>query len=140
MRINEMIAYRSATTDDHESIRAFLARNGWEKRVADAERFRKMIAKASRTVIAFDGETLVGFARALCDDVSNGYIGTVAVAEEYRGQGIGREMVQMLMGDDPEITWVLRSGRGSSEFWKKMGFEPSEIAMERNRSAYATKT
>jgi GNAT superfamily N-acetyltransferase len=102
-------------------------------RVANEERFRKMITNASRTVVAVDGDRIVGFARALCDDASNGYVGTVAVAKDQRGHGVGREMVKRLIGDDPNITWVLRAGRGSEEFWKKMGFEHSTVAMERTR-------
>ena len=89
---------------------------------------------ASRAIAAFEGERIVGFARALCDDVSNGYIGTVAVAEDYRRRGVGREMVERLMGEDPGITWVLRAGRGSGELWKKMGFRVSEVAMEKTRN------
>ena len=128
-----MIEYRTLDTRELEAARNFLAENGWENRVSDEERFRKMIENASHTVVAFEGKRIVGFARALCDDASNGYIGTVAVAEDKRGQGIGREMVKRLMGDDPNITWVLRAGRGSEEFWEKIGFEPSSIAMERTR-------
>ena len=129
-----MVEYREAQIQDHDAIRDFLAENGWETRVADESRFRKMIENASRTVVAFDGDRLVGFARAICDDVSNGYIGTVAVAENKRKSGVGREMVERLMGEDPNITWVLRAGRGSEAFWKKMGFSESSIAMERNRA------
>ena len=125
--------YRSAASADYEKIRRFLSENGWEKRVADAAKFRKMMENASRTIIAFEGERIVGFARALCDDVSNGYIGTVAVAEDFRKQGIGRELVERLIGDNPEITWVLRAGRGSAKFWEKMGFSVSETAMEKLR-------
>jgi N-acetylglutamate synthase-like GNAT family acetyltransferase len=128
-----MIEYRSAETSDVDAIREFLAENGWKERVADEDRFRKMMENASRTVVAFDGERLVGFARALCDDVSNGYIGTVAVSEDKRKVGIGQEMVKRLMGDDPNITWVLRAGRGSESFWQKMGFSESNVAMERTR-------
>lgn len=125
--------YQPARESDFDAVREFLAANGWGKRVANAERFRKMIENASRTVVAVDGGQIVGFARALCDDVSNGYIGTVVVAPDKRGRGIGREMVKRLMGDDPDITWVLRAGHGSGEFWKKMGFAESAVAMERNR-------
>ena len=130
-----MIEYRAAQTRDYDAVRQFLANNGWGKRVADADRFRTMMENASRTVVAFERGRIVGFARALCDEVSNGYIGTVAVAEGMRGQGIGRDLIQRLMGDDPNITWVLRSGRGSGEFWRKMGFDVSTVAMERQRKA-----
>jgi len=126
--------FRAAEPEDYEAVRQFLAENGWEKRVGDAEKFRKMMKNASRTVVALDSEKIIGFARALCDDVSNGYIGTVAVAEDFRGQGIGRALVERLIGDDKNITWVLRAGRGSAEFWRKMGFTSSEVAMEKTRS------
>lgn len=125
--------FRSATKADYEKIRLFLSENDWEKRVADKDKFRKMMDNADRTVVAFENERVVGFARALCDDVSNGYIGTVAVAADFRNQGIGRELVERLIGDDNNITWVLRAGRGSEKFWEKMGFTVSEIAMEKTR-------
>ena len=128
-----MIEYRKAEPRDLDRVGQLLSKNGWEKRVADAERFRKMIENAGRTVVAVESAEIVGFARALCDEVSNGYIGTVVVAESKRGQGIGRQMVDHLMGNDPNITWVLRAGRGSEEFWTKMGFSASAIAMERTR-------
>ena len=57
----------------------------------------------------------------------------VVVAEDRRGRGVGRALVRHLMGDDPEITWVLRAGHGSEGFWRKMGFAVSEVAMERTR-------
>jgi len=128
-----VIEYRKAEPRDLEELRQLLAANGWEKRFADPERFQKMIKNAGRTIVAVENAEIVGFARALCDEVSNGYIGTVVVAESKRGRGIGRKMVDHLMGDDPSITWVLRAGRGSEEFWNKMGFSASAIAMERTR-------
>ena len=125
--------YRSVTPQEYELVRRFLIENGWAHRVADPEQFAKMMQRADRSVAAWDGERVVGFGRALCDGVSNGYLSMVVVAEVVRGQGIGREIVQRLMGDNPEITWVLRAGRGSEGFWSKMGFTASETAMERTR-------
>lgn len=93
-----------------------------------------MLEHTDRTVVAVDGSRIVGFARALCDEVSNGYISMVAVAADKRGQGIGRELVRQLIRDDAGITWVLRAGRGSDGFWERVGFQPSEIAMERVRT------
>jgi predicted N-acetyltransferase YhbS len=124
--------FRSIKPADYEAVRKFLGENGWQKRVADAEKFYKMMKNASRTIVAFEGERVVGFARALCDEVSNGYIGTVAVAADFRRKGVGRELVERLVGDDKNLTWVLRAGHGSEEFWKKMGFSHSEAAMEKS--------
>ena len=125
--------FRSITPADYESVRQFLASVGWQHRVKDPDRFRKMLEHTNRTVVAMDGSSVVGFARALCDEISNGYISTVAVAEERRGKGIGRELVRHLIRDDRRITWILRAGRGSEGFWQRVGFKPSETAMERVR-------
>ena len=122
--------FRSIRPEDYELVRQFLMEVGWEHRVGDPERFRAMIEKTDRTVVAWDEQRVVGFGRALCDGVSNGYISMVAVAADRRGQGIGRKLVEYLIDDDTHLTWVLRAGRGSEGFWKKMGFTESKVAME----------
>ena len=122
------------TPDDYEPVRQFLSEMGWHHRVADPEKFKAMTESTSRTVVAVDGSRIVGFARALCDEVSNGYISMVGVAADKRGQGIGCELVRQLIEEDAGITWVLRAGRGSSKFWERMGFRLSETAMERVRT------
>ena len=129
------IEYRSIQPADYEPVRQFLAGLGWERRVRDQLRFAKMMERADRTVLALEAGRVVGFARALCDGVSNGYISMLAVAEDRRGQGIGREIVRRLTAEDEDgsVTWVLRAGRGSQRFWEKLGFTDSEIAMERTR-------
>lgn len=127
------IEYRSIHPEDYEQVRVFLSKNGWAHRVADSVAFAKMLDQTDRTVVSWNAGQVVGFARALCDGVSNGLVSMVAVADDRRGQGIGREMVQRLIGDNPSITWTLRAGRSSEEFWQKMGFTASEIAMERTR-------
>jgi len=126
--------FRPMNPDDYEPVHQFLSEVGWQHRVTDPERFKKMLENTNRTVVAVDGSRIVGFARALCDEVSNGYISMVAVATDQRGRGIGRELVRELIKDDAGITWVLRAGRGSSGFWVSVGFQPSEIAMERVRT------
>jgi len=133
MMVKEM-EFRSITPEDYESVRQFLTEVGWRDRVSDPEKFRKMLEHTNRTVVAVDGARVVGFARALCDEVSNGYISMVAVAADKRGAGIGRELVRHLINDDAGITWILRAGRGSSGFWERVGFQASEVAMERVRT------
>jgi GNAT superfamily N-acetyltransferase len=131
------ITFRPIEPQDHLQVRQLLIDTGWEQRVSGPDRFERMIRGANRTVVALENSRVVGFARALFDNASNGYISTVAVAADRRGRGIGRVLVQKLMEvDDPEkITWVLRAGRGSVPFWEKMGFSKSDTAMEIVRKA-----
>ena len=122
--------FRPIRTEDYELVRHFLIEVGWEHRVGDPENFRKMMEKTDRTVVAWDEQRVVGFGRALCDGVSNGYISMVGVAADRRRQGIGRKLVECLIDDDTDLTWVLRAGRGSEGFWKSIGFTISSVAME----------
>jgi len=126
--------FRTIVSEDYEPVRRFLFEVGWQHRVSDPEKFRKMMENTNRAIVAVDDSRIVGFARALCDEVSNGYISMVAVVDDRRGQGIGRELIRQLIEEDTGITWILRAGRGSNGFWEKMGFEVSEVAMERVRS------
>jgi len=127
--------FRSINQEDYEIVRQFLLEVGWQQRVGNSEQFRRMMENTDRTVVAWDESRVVGFARALCDEVSNGYLSMVAVAADSRGQGIGRKLIECLIKDDLNITWVLRAGRGSEGFWERIGFKGSEVAMERVRTS-----
>src|SRR4051794_6418814 len=76
-RKQTLLYYRPVTLDDYRQVRDLLLAVGWGFRTTDESRLRRMISNADRTAGAWDDERLVGFARALCDEAFNGYIGTV---------------------------------------------------------------
>ena len=133
------IVYSQCEEGDVEAVHKFLVDSGWGHRVENFERFQQLLANSDRTAVArhVAGEEwnktsdVVGFGRAICDDISNGYISMVVVDERYRRRGIGAEMVRRLMGDNTDITWVVRAGRDSEVFWQRVGFAVSRMSMER---------
>ena len=129
---------RTIKPDEIEQARVLLATIGWSHRVADAQEFRDLISRSQVALVAVDQEKVVGFIRALTDGVTNGYISMLAVQDSCRRQGIGSALVRAAMGQNPEMTWVLRASRpGLFSFYERLGFRVSQVAMERVRASAA---
>lgn len=128
------LTVRNLFPDEVEPVRVFLGQNGWGHRTGSSDYFAQLIENSQRTAVALSGEQIIGFARGITDALSNGYLSMVVVDGQHRRAGVGRALVEHVMGDNPEITWVLRAGReGAEAFFASLGFETSVIAMERPR-------
>ncbi|TDV40923.1 acetyltransferase (GNAT) family protein [Pseudomonas helmanticensis] len=132
--MNNTLNVRDLLSTETESVRQFLGQHGWGHRTGSAEHFARLIEHSQRTAVAVQGGQVIGFARGISDGLSNGYLSMVVVDDQHRRAGIGRALVEHIMGDNPNITWVLRAGReGAEAFFASLGFETSVIAMERPR-------
>ena len=132
--VSSALEIREIRSSELEAARRLLAKNGWVGSVSDPGKFRKLVARSQRALVAIDGKKVVGFLRALTDRMENGYISMLVVAEKHRRKGVGRALVDAVMGNDRGMTWALRAiGKGAPAFWARVGFRRSRVAMERPR-------
>lgn len=139
-----MVVIRAAATDDAEQIRAIYApfvRNTpvtFETEVASVETYRAAIADATYPwlVADRDGEVL-GYAKAGRLRAAAAYEWTaeaaVYVKEGHRGSGIGKTLLEALMGSLHERGYVslyaaiTQPNAGSVRLFESLGFEPAGI-------------
>lgn len=86
--------------------------------------FEGMLANASLTITAWDGERLVGIARTLTDFTYVAYLADLAVDADYQRRGIGRRLVEETRRRlGTECMVVLLAAPKANEYYPKLGFE-----------------
>jgi ribosomal protein S18 acetylase RimI-like enzyme len=96
----------------------------------------RLVRDASRVVGLYDGDRQIGFARAVSDDVAFAYLADVYVLEEYRGRGLGLELVREIVENSPfaDRKWLLHTA-DAHDLYRKLGFDaPSARLLERDPS------
>ena len=78
---------------------------------------------------AYDGNKLVGMACAMDDGVMNAYLHYLLVDPAYQGQGIGRELVEMIKQKYKDYLRIAVIGYDAElEFYAECGFVKSRDA------------
>lgn len=88
-----------------------------------------------RTVLSTDSATgrVVGFINAIGDGVLAAFIPLLEVLPEYRGQGIGRELVQRMLRELGGLYMVdLICDEDLRPFYEKLGMTPARAMIIRN--------
>ena len=86
---------------------------------------QKVWDEAPAIVVARDGEQLIGICRAMWDGGIMAFVRSVVVHPDYQGQGVGRELLRLLleelerMGVEHISLWATE---GTECFYEKFGF------------------
>ncbi|HMI29685.1 MAG TPA: GNAT family N-acetyltransferase [Gaiellaceae bacterium] len=120
---------------DVDAVHDYLANQSYWAEGRPREVVEGLVRDAQRVVGVYDGERQVGFARAFTDGVSLVYLADVYVLPEYRGRGLGVELVREMVENGPyaDLRWVLHT-RDAQTLYEKFRFgKPSKRLMERMR-------
>jgi len=122
----EYCIVKTAPTDDIVAL--YRAGGWWKESQAARDAIPPMIRGSFRFILARDASgRAVGMGRAISDGASDAYIQDLVVLPEYRGRGIGNEIVRRLVQEcrKAQITWIgVIAEPGTSQFYRPLGFEP----------------
>jgi predicted N-acetyltransferase YhbS len=101
--------------------------SGIRRPVEDLPRIQKMIDQADMIITAWDGDKLVGIARAITDFSYCCYLSDLAVDKNYQKTGIGRELVHRVHEKlGKEVSLILLASPTAMEYYPKIGFTKIE--------------
>ncbi|OBX09140.1 GCN5 family acetyltransferase [Gallibacterium salpingitidis] len=96
---------------------------GPRRPIDDIERIEKMLAHTDLLITAWDGDVLVGAARAVTDFAYCCYLSDLAVSEQWQKQGIGRQLIQELQNNvDPGCKLILMAAPQAIHYYPHIGF------------------
>jgi GNAT superfamily N-acetyltransferase len=115
---------------DLDGVWDFLSEHAYWQRWRSRADVERQIAGAWR---------VVGCCRALSDGVSLAYLADVYVVPDYRGRGLGKRLVQVMIEEGPGVAfrWLLHTA-DAHDLYRRFGFAaPDEMLLERPNSARA---
>jgi ribosomal protein S18 acetylase RimI-like enzyme len=127
----KQIEIRLVDSWPEEEIVALYKAAGWWKDSYDKSGIPQLIVGSFAFAIAVDQQkgNAIGMGRVLSDGVSDAYIQDLVILPAYRGQNIGKKLVQALVDHcfSKGILWIgLIAEPGSSQFYTTLGFKPME--------------
>ncbi len=125
----DSIKYRIVEEADVQKVLALYRLAGWwglEDQPDDEKLISGIIARSFCFVIVELNQEIIGIGRSISDGVSDAYIQDVTVHPDYRGKGIGKGIINTLLGylRQHKLQWIgLISEPGYESFYQNLGFD-----------------
>lgn len=100
------------------------------------ERIEKLVRNVSVSLVARDGERIVGVLFGLTDFAYWLYVTDLGVDRAYTGQGIGRELMKRahtIAGGEKDIAVYLIANDNAIPFYEKLGMKHADDVMQYNK-------
>jgi len=117
------LTYHQDRRPEVDAIRALYAAAPLRRPIHDAERIRRMFEGSNVVISAYDGDRLVGVLRGWTDFVYDGYICDLAIHPAFQKAGVGRRLLELALGLDEGIQWVLQAAPLAQDYYAHVGWE-----------------
>ena len=117
---------------DVAAVHRYLAEESYWARGREYSDVEALVREAARVVGLYDGDRQIGFCRAARCAPGLFYLADVYVLDDYRGRGLGVELVREMVEAGPlrGRSWLLHTA-DAHELYRKLGFgSPGERVME----------
>lgn len=94
------------------------------------EQLRESFEQSRVAVVAYDGDRIIGTARALSDGVCNAYVVDVWTYTPYRKRGVARAMLEVLQSR-LRGQHVYLFTNDAADFYHKLGFREQPTGMSK---------
>jgi len=122
LRDNRAMEYEAFVARHLDGVLRLCRAEGWPSFPADSSRALAVLtAPGVVTVVAVEGERVLGFAQVLTDGAIQAYLCNIAVALERRRQGVGRRLVQEVFAQSGAERLDLISVSAADDFYQ--GFQ-----------------
>lgn len=110
---------------DYDQLQALFSREAFWAKDRTIEDWKVAIANSEPVISIWDGDRLIGFARATSDGIYRGTIWDVVIDSDYRGAGLGSKLVETIISH-PRMNRVERiylMTTHQQRFYERIGFE-----------------
>lgn len=118
---------------DVGAVHSFLSTEAYWALGRPRAEVERLVRESSRVIGLYHGEQQIGFARTVSDGASIAYLADVYVLPEWRGRGLGAELVRASVEEGPyaRTRWILHT-LDAHPLYRRFGFGlPTERLMER---------
>lgn len=122
LKNGQVVQFRSFLEPDFAAIHELNAREGWNNLVQKKEDAKEAWLHSNAAFVAVVEGQVIGYVRGLTDQHITLFICELLIQEEYRGLGIGNELLQYVHGKCPKTRMDLVATSKSRTFYEHHRF------------------